>query len=674
MSRLSRKPLDKDLYADVVAEAKERFDVWPSAYASGWVVKTYKARGGRYAGGDKKTRSGLTKWFGESWVDLSRPIHDEDGELVGYEPCGRKASDDPAAYPKCRPLKEAMRMSPSEVKDAIKRKRAAEAKAAKGRGGRGARAPVRVSTYRKNPDVTSTQEFRRWFGDSKVVDENGEPLVVYHGAPDVRGIFAGGFKRSSMRGDVFFATDDPRTAETYTDPHRAWDYQNAEPGVIPLYLRIENPLVVDAGFQHWRGTEHVIEQARQAGHDGVIIENTIDHYASDRKAKPRREDACTVFAFFSPTQVKSALTGPMKARDPNRWHVSTSQPLDFTGPNDGTFDLDDADLRSNPMREPGDVPGFRIAVLEHQKPGAFKGRIILAAYTDDGQMLAWIAALPASLRSETSTSSGPRAAAFPELRGYNDDAVVWEVAKSHAWVDGWGPLLYEALLAFVASKGYSGWVTSDAGMTSNEARAVWRRFSERDDVEFQHDVGKNVNGQPIDAMRALPALLAKRAPLLKKLDRRAAYTRAVKQFLRKGVDQGSGRFVAEDEARANPEAPTEGQTPGGLTWALEEGGEVPWKTDLEVNTFVRVTNRKGKTVCGIFADKHGDTLYVEYAEVLDPKLRGRGVYSDVLAGLSRHYNIVSDQDQNNVAAGIYRRLGAKYNSAYGRYTLQKKAE
>lgn len=198
-----------------------------------------------------------------------------------------------------------------------------------------------------------TPAFRRWFGDSKVVDAQGEPLVVYHGAPDVRGIFAGGFKRSSMRGDVFFATDDPRTAETYTDPHRAWDYQNAEPGVIPLYLRIENPLVVDAGFQHWRGTEHVIEQARQAGHDGVVIENTIDHYASDRKAKPRREDACTVFAFFSPTQVKSALTGPMKARDPNRWHVSTSQPLDFTGPNDGTFDLDDADLRSNPdVRRP----------------------------------------------------------------------------------------------------------------------------------------------------------------------------------------------------------------------------------------------------------------------------------------------------------------------------------
>ena len=158
MSRPSRKPLDPDLYADVVAEAKARFDVWPSAYASGWVVKTYKARGGRYGGESKGSRTGLTKWFGESWVDLSRPIHDEDGELVGYEPCGRKKSSDhgdPADYPKCRPAKEAMRMSPAQVKDAIKRKRAAEAKAgrgAKGRGGRGARAPVRVATYRGNPE------------------------------------------------------------------------------------------------------------------------------------------------------------------------------------------------------------------------------------------------------------------------------------------------------------------------------------------------------------------------------------------------------------------------------------------------------------------------------------------------------------------------------------------
>ena len=41
-------PTNKKLYARVKAEAKRKFKVYPSAYANGWLVKTYKARGGRY--------------------------------------------------------------------------------------------------------------------------------------------------------------------------------------------------------------------------------------------------------------------------------------------------------------------------------------------------------------------------------------------------------------------------------------------------------------------------------------------------------------------------------------------------------------------------------------------------------------------------------------------------
>ena len=187
-----RTPLDPDLYATVVEEAKTRFAVWPSAYASGWVVKTYKERGGRYgggAGGDRKARTGLTKWFGEEWVDLSRPIH-KGGELVGYEPCGRKRSDDPADYPKCRPLKEALRMSPSEVKDAIKRKRAAEA-SAPGRGSR-ARSPTRVATYRANPPTLEVVDTEEW-DDGTVVEFVAVPFpyerkpLAYRDDPTAQG-------------------------------------------------------------------------------------------------------------------------------------------------------------------------------------------------------------------------------------------------------------------------------------------------------------------------------------------------------------------------------------------------------------------------------------------------------------------------------------------------------
>ena len=39
-------PNNKALYSRVKAEAKAKFDVYPSAYANGWAAKNYKAKGG----------------------------------------------------------------------------------------------------------------------------------------------------------------------------------------------------------------------------------------------------------------------------------------------------------------------------------------------------------------------------------------------------------------------------------------------------------------------------------------------------------------------------------------------------------------------------------------------------------------------------------------------------
>jgi hypothetical protein len=41
-------PNNQELYDRVIAEAKKKFDVYPSAYANGWVVQEYKRRGGTY--------------------------------------------------------------------------------------------------------------------------------------------------------------------------------------------------------------------------------------------------------------------------------------------------------------------------------------------------------------------------------------------------------------------------------------------------------------------------------------------------------------------------------------------------------------------------------------------------------------------------------------------------
>jgi hypothetical protein len=47
-------PTNKKLYASVKREAKRKYKVWPSAYASGYLVKEYKRRGGKYRKPSKK--------------------------------------------------------------------------------------------------------------------------------------------------------------------------------------------------------------------------------------------------------------------------------------------------------------------------------------------------------------------------------------------------------------------------------------------------------------------------------------------------------------------------------------------------------------------------------------------------------------------------------------------
>ena len=60
------EPLDKSLYLDVKKYANTIYEK-PSAYKSGFIVKTYKQRGGRYKGDGERP---LTRWFQENWKDI----------------------------------------------------------------------------------------------------------------------------------------------------------------------------------------------------------------------------------------------------------------------------------------------------------------------------------------------------------------------------------------------------------------------------------------------------------------------------------------------------------------------------------------------------------------------------------------------------------------------------
>lgn len=126
-------PVNKKLWDKAISQAKQKFDVYPSAYANAWAAKWYKSKGGKWKkkvsegkkGLDDKgvyPDSGLGKWAKEDWVDVSRK--NKDGS---HPSCGRKDADE-KGYPKCRPSKSASKMTDKEKESASRRKREVENK------------------------------------------------------------------------------------------------------------------------------------------------------------------------------------------------------------------------------------------------------------------------------------------------------------------------------------------------------------------------------------------------------------------------------------------------------------------------------------------------------------------------------------------------------------------
>lgn len=177
---------------------------------------------------------------------------------------------------------------------------------------------------------TDSEAFKRWFGDSKVVDAEGKPLVVYHGTRDDIAAFDGGrIKGRFPNSEGFYFTSSPRHASVYADSinNAAEDFNPASPfikpavdggNVIPAYVSLQNPKILTVS--EWGTLESrvdgdggaTVRAARAAGHDGVIVRRRAgDEYDGD------------LVIAFRPEQIKSA-----------------------TG-NAGTFDPDTSDIRFN---------------------------------------------------------------------------------------------------------------------------------------------------------------------------------------------------------------------------------------------------------------------------------------------------------------------------------------
>jgi hypothetical protein len=165
---------------------------------------------------------------------------------------------------------------------------------------------------------------------SKVVDENGEPLAVYHGSANDFTKFDTELVGSNFNQDEkgFFFTDKVKEAESYAH-HTSYGTRRENGGfVYNTYLNIKKPLIVNIDYDpidEWDNNyrKH-ISQSKNS--DGVII---------------KAERGESMYVSFSPSQIKSATS------------------------NNGNFDSGSDDIRFQTSRPKpdfgdygGDVVGF----------------------------------------------------------------------------------------------------------------------------------------------------------------------------------------------------------------------------------------------------------------------------------------------------------------------------
>jgi hypothetical protein len=190
----------------------------------------------------------------------------------------------------------------------------------------GSKGPAQLNASGGKTDITANPNFRKWFGDSKVVDAEGEPLVVYHGTFRDFSVFDKTKMGASVNRDDFgfFFTNNPIEASAYADP-AMWDNTGPSPNLMPVYLAISNPKRVDITDEERGGVspaswydDYGAAEARAAldqGYDGLIIGD----FSADPILNPLNGVNETLYVAFRPEQIKSAIgnVGTFDANNPN---------------------------------------------------------------------------------------------------------------------------------------------------------------------------------------------------------------------------------------------------------------------------------------------------------------------------------------------------------------------
>ncbi|MBM6928193.1 hypothetical protein [Parasutterella secunda] len=166
-----------------------------------------------------------------------------------------------------------------------------------------------------------TPEFKAWFGDwendsesaSKVLDENGEPRVVYHGTNNVQKTV----RRNPRTGFDEYQYSNFESFENQYDeqPGHFFNSNRDNAGsygsnIYDVYLNLKNPLIIDANNSSYNtiryngmvnDTYGWAQWAKDNGYDGVIFNNIRDGAGFTEMS-----EATNNYVAFRSNQIKSA--------------------------------------------------------------------------------------------------------------------------------------------------------------------------------------------------------------------------------------------------------------------------------------------------------------------------------------------------------------------------------
>lgn len=122
--------------------------------------------------------------------------------------------------------------------------------------------------------------FKEWFGDSKIVNEDGTPKVMYHGTK------RGGFNVFGGRHDFWYFSDSKKYAMTFAGKKKNGQYYDSmregiksgayTPKIYEAYLSVQNPFITEdkdivEDALYWDDT--LAETLRQKGYDALMLKD-----------------------------------------------------------------------------------------------------------------------------------------------------------------------------------------------------------------------------------------------------------------------------------------------------------------------------------------------------------------------------------------------------------------